>query len=1642
MEGSAGSPSAASSGLLPAHPDHNELPTADGTSKTQEDTRQRLESASLTEPLVNQSPEETKQGQTETQGSAEDSDQLCLTQTDSVITAMVLKPLPTKPDQPQQDHSPTDPENLNGSPATKDPLSIPKQDSPSPSMPEPDSPKPLKTPKKHDSLNPTITKPDSPEPFFSEPDSPKPTTSKPDSPKPTTSKPDSPKPSTSQPDSPKPSMSQPDSPKPSTSQPDSPKPSTSQPDSPKPSTSQPDSPKPSTSQPDSPKPSTSQPDSPKPSTSKPDSPKLTTTKPELPNSSKTKPDSTKPSTPKPKSPKPSTSKPDSSKPSTTKSDPPKPCKTKLDSSHKPETPKPSKTNPDSLNQTLPKPDSHKPPKTKQGSANPSKRKPESKKPSKTEPDSSKPSEPRPDSQKTSKTKPPSPLPNTEQTPPPPSPLPNTEQTPPPPSPLPNTEQTPPPTPSPLLNTKQTPSPPPSPLPNTEQTPPPPPSPLLNTEQTPPPPPSPLPNTEQTPSPPPSPLLNTEQTPPPTPSPLLNTEQTPPPPKQKNKKTPPQHLKAETPSSPPPLPNTEQTPSSPPPLPNTEQTPSSPPPLPNTEQTPSSPPPLPNTEQTPSSPPPLPNTEQTPPPLLNTEQTPPSPFPLNTEQTPSSPPPLPNTKQTPPPLPNTEKTPSSRPPSSNTEQTQAPSPYHDTVETPPPVLNTEQTPPLLYTEQTSPSTPPLSTEKTPSLHLETEPAPPPLLPSSTVDQTNILTPPPPASPLIPQSSSDQVQPAPPAPSSGEPKLCGYLQKQAGPLRAWKERWFTYEEKKNQLFYYRTPQDVTPLGRVELCSATFSFPLNAERGTFHIRTPERTFILRAVTQDLMLYWLQQLQLRRWQHRQTTAGPDLTNNNNFTDDFLPVMKSPLGLVGEGAANTPSQRMALVNMSLKHPLITIQNSVHSRKRSSQEWTQSLFYVETPSETQLDSGETSSTAPCPPSDPPASSSSTEPPPPVFPLAEPAGQLTPVVHRKSPVLDSSPRRTKSRSLMILRRDTMSSEQASRFLQENQRLEEELKAQKDLVLVLHRALEASQLEKRTCAEFLAATDEQERLELLRHRERQAADLRARLQEAREEAETARRSQAQSAAQVRELQEMVRLLEEKNSTRQEVIVKLSDQLTTCMGAPPRSSGCDENSQTPRRLQQQIQNLQDDMEAYQTQNRFLNSEIQQLTKLWRTSSEMEKSLMVKCAHLEAGNCQVESRYLGVLRQLQEVKALDPVQRAAVQKMVNESLKGELKSPKPNLAREWDEYGFKIIPDYEVEDMKLLAKIQALEIRSHNLLHQERGERPLLARWAQYLAGRSDDDLMPSPELKGLLRAGIPQEYRQQVWRWLVRARTRTIREHHPQRYKQLCEQSRASSHPAFRQIQLDLHRTLTTNQHFSSPSSPALQQLRRILLAFSWQNPTIGYCQGLNRLAALALLVLQSEEDAFWCLVAVVEAIMPQDYYTKNLVASQADQRVLKDLLSEKLPRLAAHFEDHSIDVSLVSFNWFLVVFVESLPSDILLPLWDAFLYEGTKVIFRYALALFKYKEDDIMKIKDSVEIYQYLRFFTKTISDSRKLISIAFSDMNPFPGRMLRNRRAFHLERLQAELRELEEQQRLFVTESAEHKDKELDTGVSEDDEDLT
>ncbi|KAA0709656.1 TBC1 domain family member 2A [Triplophysa tibetana] len=839
------------------------------------------------------------------------------------------------------------------------------------------------------------------------------------------------------------------------------------------------------------------------------------------------------------------------------------------------------------------------------------------------------------------------------------------------------------------------------------------------------------------------------------------------------------------------------------------------------------------------------------------------------------------------------------------------------------------------------------------------------------------------------------------SSPGPKLCGYLSKQGGPLKSWKTRWFTFEEKSCQLFYYRTAQDINPLGKVDLSRGTFSYPLLGDEGIFHIQTPERTFILKAPNRDAQMYWLQQMQLKRASYREQHAGHfSLTKSDNqplnsppsaqtCAADFLPVVKTPPGLVGEEAASLPAPGTnSPLNMSIKHPLIELQNTMHSLlHRQSQEIRQSVFHIDVKCEPNV-----SQKSQMPTSVGPPQVSSQAPESTAIPSGEKL-QENSLIHRLS-ALSQNRKSNKDKSKPLDHKDPNAPDNTSRLQQEQFSLNEE-----ELVSLLHKVLEAAQLEKHTCVQFLAAEGEQERLELLKQCERRAAELRERVDSLQAENETLRRDLSERDAHVAELQQNIQLLMHKNQAKQDVILKLSDKLTSCGVDQQCTNGV--TSETFRQLSHENENLK-----------------------------------------EANNCQMESRYLGVLQKLQESEDLSPEQRESVRKVIKDVVQVDLhKAIKLNPISDYDEYGFRTSVDYKVEDLKLLSKIQALEVRSHNLVNNDERDGSLLARCAQLLSGRVEVELISSPELKNVLRTGLPQEYRAKVWRYLIHTRTKALRERYPNRYQELCEKSRTSPHLVPRQIQLDLDRTLRSNQHFSAPSSPLIPQLERVLQAFSWQNPTIGYVQGLNRLAAIALLVLQNEEDAFWCLVGIVEFIMPKDYYTKDLLGCQADQRVFKDLMLEKLPRLTAHLEAQKVDVSLITVEWFLVLFVDSLPSQILFKVWDAFLFEGIKVIFRYTLALFKYREENILKIHDSAELYQYLRLLSNTIADGRKLTYIAFNDMNPLPKKLLHNRRSIHMERLHAEIKELENLQKAYKAEHVQCKDTDLDILASEDEEEV-
>jgi hypothetical protein len=144
---------------------------------------------------------------------------------------------------------------------------------------------------------------------------------------------------------------------------------------------------------------------------------------------------------------------------------------------------------------------------------------------------------------------------------------------------------------------------------------------------------------------------------------------------------------------------------------------------------------------------------------------------------------------------------------------------------------------------------------------------------------------------------------------------------------------------------------------------------------------------------------------------------------------------------------------------------------------------------------------------------------------------------------------------------------------------------------------------------------------------------------------------------------------------------------------------------------------------------------------------------------------------------------------------------------------------------------------------------------------------------------------------------------------------------------QIDMDIRRTLTDNVFFRK--GPGVSKLKEVLLAYSRRNPEVGYCQGMNLIAASLLLIMPTAEDAFWILTSMIEIILPPHYYDHGLLASRADQVVLRQYISELLPKLSAHLEELGIELEALTFQWFLSVFTDCLSAEALYRVWDVVL-----------------------------------------------------------------------------------------------------------------
>ncbi|KAJ7068881.1 rab-GTPase-TBC domain-containing protein [Mycena belliarum] len=244
---------------------------------------------------------------------------------------------------------------------------------------------------------------------------------------------------------------------------------------------------------------------------------------------------------------------------------------------------------------------------------------------------------------------------------------------------------------------------------------------------------------------------------------------------------------------------------------------------------------------------------------------------------------------------------------------------------------------------------------------------------------------------------------------------------------------------------------------------------------------------------------------------------------------------------------------------------------------------------------------------------------------------------------------------------------------------------------------------------------------------------------------------------------------------------------------------------------------------------------------------------------------------------------------------------------------------------------------------------------------------------EFDRLVRSGIPLAYRSKVW--LECSGGLEMME--PGVFRDLLAVDDEGTVVA--EIEKDVGRTMPLNVFFGGDGAGVVK-LRRVLTAYSRRNPAVGYCQGMNLVTSTLLLVHADEEEAFWALAAIVEKILPEDFFSPSLLPSRACPLVLLDYVKEYTPKLHAHLADLGVDLPAICFSWFLSLFTDCLPVETLFRVWDVFLVDGLDVLFRVALAILRSNETELLRCESIPAVYVALENLPTRMWQPDKLLQL--------------------------------------------------------------
>ncbi|VDK42314.1 unnamed protein product [Anisakis simplex] len=261
------------------------------------------------------------------------------------------------------------------------------------------------------------------------------------------------------------------------------------------------------------------------------------------------------------------------------------------------------------------------------------------------------------------------------------------------------------------------------------------------------------------------------------------------------------------------------------------------------------------------------------------------------------------------------------------------------------------------------------------------------------------------------------------------------------------------------------------------------------------------------------------------------------------------------------------------------------------------------------------------------------------------------------------------------------------------------------------------------------------------------------------------------------------------------------------------------------------------------------------------------------------------------------------------------EWENPDFELYKITDRFGFvhkndEVLSQSQIDEKKRIAK-------------ETSRERKWLRMMATWKAGKTVE------KLRDRVWKGIPEKLRLVVWTYLLETE-RYKRDSPFNVYKELLMRARLVSRD-IKQIDLDINRTYRDHLAFRRRYDVKQQSLFNVLAAYAMFNTEVGYCQGMSQIAALFLMYMD-EEDAFWCLHALLvsKKHAMHGFFVPGFPKLIRFQAHYERVLHKYLPRLKKHLDKAGIPPIYLT-KWWFGCFLDRVPFSLALRLWDVFLLE---------------------------------------------------------------------------------------------------------------